>query len=277
VFLLTACDKTETREEPAAESKTSARPGKRERTPDDGRSNSRSGPREALEAAGKLPPGEEREAAIAEVAWNVIEDDPELAAEALAQLTEDGIPRIRLIQHIAMRTAERNPDEAVAWAGTLGSENETSAAFGRIALVIAEDDPERAAKMLSETGVEGRDFNVALVQVLQRWASKDAAAAAEWAALFPAGNFREASITAVVSQWTDANPTSAFTWIASLQEPTIRSEALRAMAESLHEKPGQERKSTLDQADATIRGDLEKELERIDRESEQSTDEELPE
>ena len=48
-----------------------------------------------------------------------------------------------------MRLTEQNPDEALAWAGTLGSEPEIAAAKGKIALVLAETDPQSEVQLIS--------------------------------------------------------------------------------------------------------------------------------
>ena len=54
-------------------------------------------------------------------------------------------------------------------------------------MIIAETDPQRAATLLSESGIAGRTFDVATVQVIQRWATQSQSRAAAWVALFPPG------------------------------------------------------------------------------------------
>jgi hypothetical protein len=60
-------------------------------------------------------------------------------------LPTDSAEKIRLIQHYSRRLAEQNPDKALAWTATHGTEQEIAAAHGQIAWVLAETDPPRAA------------------------------------------------------------------------------------------------------------------------------------
>lgn len=199
---------------------------------------------------------EEREAAIAEIAWNALESDPELAQEALGKLTPDSEPRIKLLRHFAMNLAGENPAEALEWANQLESDVEESAAMERIALVIAEDDPSRAAHLLSESGIEGRGFDVAVVGVLQRWASQNAADAAAWVALFPAGDAREAGIRTVISEWTETDPGAAVSWMGTLDLQELRDEAALAMALALSEQEPEAQSKWLEKADPITRAEI---------------------
>lgn len=213
--------------------------------------------RAALTGLLAQPEGEAREAAIAAVAWDAVEDDPGLAAEAIDGLEPGSATRLRLLQHLAMRMAEDNPAAAVDWAGSLDSEIERSAVLGRIALVIAEEDPERAAGMLSESGVPGRDFGLALVQVVDRWAAQDAAAAGAWVTLFPEGEFRTAGIQALVARWFEADASSLAGWLGSIADPQIRAEAAVATAKSLAETPAAQRGEVLRKLDPQLRAEIE--------------------
>ena len=201
-----------------------------------------------LQAAASAPSPEAREEIIAEVAWNALEIDPELAREAFLQLSADHPQRILLIQHFAMRLAEQNPDEALAWAGTLANEREIAAAKGQIALVLAEIDPQRAANLISESGIVGREFDVAVVQVLQRWAAKSAPDAAAWAGSFPPGSARTAGISIIVSQWAKADAKSAIAWMDSLEDKSVRMEAVLAMEEAILQQPPEVRDAWLQHA-----------------------------
>jgi hypothetical protein len=208
------------------------------------------------EAAAIAEPGA-REKAIAEVAWNAIEADPELAREALGLLAADSPQRIALIQHFAMRMADENPDAALEWAGLLESERETAAARAQIALVIAAADPARAATLLSESGIPSREFDVAIVQVLQRWAGQSPPDAAAWVAAFPPGDFRKAGVETVISQWAESDPQAAFSWLSTLSDEAIRAEATQALAVALRQKTPEIRAAWLQAADLRTREELE--------------------
>jgi hypothetical protein len=196
--------------------------------------------REILKSAAGIESLATREKAIADVAWNALETDPDLAWEALLQLPADGSEKIRLLQHYAMRLAEQNPDEALAWASTLGTSEEVAAACGQIALIIAETDPQRAANLLSESGIAGRTFDVATIQVIQRWAAQSPSNAAAWVALFPQGAAREAGIKIIAEQWLARDAPAAIAWSDTLHEEGLREEVTRAVKEASDQGSGAE-------------------------------------
>lgn len=219
-------------------------------------------PHVALKTALEIQAITARDQALAEVAWNSLELDPEVAREAFDALSADSAEKTRLLQHFAMRHAERNPEEALAWAETLGSEKAIADAKGQIALVLAESDPERAAGILSESGIAGREFDVSAVQVLQRWAAKSPPEAAAWVAMFPAGQSREAGIKTVVSAWVKADTKAAFAWMAALQDEAIRHESTLAMTEALLQQPEEVRTSWLELADSKTRAEIDREMDK---------------
>ena len=211
----------------------------------------------ALKSAESIQSPEAREKIIAEVAWNALEIDPELAREAFGQLPAGSSEKIRLAQHFAMRLAEQNPDEALAWAKSLDTEQEIAAASGQIALVLAETDPQRAANLLSESGIVGHEFDVAVVQVLQRWAAKSAPDAAAWTVSFPPGPARAAGISLIVSQWAQADAAAVFTWMDALQDEAVRKDAVFAMEKALLQQAQSVRDGWLQHADSQTRLELE--------------------
>jgi len=212
--------------------------------------------RTILEAAAKIELASVRDKALADIAWNALEIDPDLACEAFLQLPADSAEKIRLIRHYAMRLAERNPAEALAWAATLGTEQEIAAAKAQIAVAMAETDPHRAANLLSESGIAGRDFDVAVVQVLQRWAASSVQDAATWVVSFPSGAAREAGIKIIAGQWLPNDAPAAFAWYDGLQDPEIRIEAARAMEGVILQQPLEIRDEWLQHADSQIQSEL---------------------
>lgn len=214
--------------------------------------------REIFKKAEEIESPKERNHALEEVVWDALELDPQLASEGFLKLTPGSEEKNRLIQHYAMRLAEQSLDEAIKWAATLENEKEQSLAYDNIALVLAESEPERAAQLLSESGVAGRDFDVAVVQVLQRWAALAPDGAAGWVVLFDAGEARSAGLKAVVGTWSRTDPQAALTWLGSLQDPTIRQEAVNGMAETILEMPEGSQDDLLRLATPEIRSRFEK-------------------
>ncbi len=256
-LLLVSCDKSATSDSRKGED-SSAPPVRRSgHAPRENPPTPRHELRKKLRAAASDPSPEAREEIIADVAWSALEIDPELAREAFLQLSADHPQKILLIQHFSMRLTEQNPDEALAWADTLANERDIAAAKGQIALVLAETDPQRAANLISESGIVGREFDVAVVQVLQRWAAKSAPDAAAWAISFSPSPARTAGISVSVSQWAKADAKSAITWMDSLEDKGIRNEALLAMEEAILQQPSEVKDAWLQHAPAGFLAELE--------------------
>lgn len=213
--------------------------------------------RETFKKAEEIESPQERNHALEEVVWDAMELDPQLASEGFLKLTPGSEEKNRLIQHYAMRLAEQSLDEGIQWAATLHGEKEQSLAYDSIALVLAESEPERAAQLLSESGVAGRDFDVAVVQVLQRWAALAPEGAAGWVMLFAAGEARSAGLKAVVGTWSRSDPQGALTWLGNLQNPAIHQEAVNGMAETILEMPEGSRDELLRLATPEIRSRFE--------------------
>ncbi len=257
-LLLVSCDKPKkTATEPPTQI-TAPRVTKSDRPAADDLPKSRYQLQAAFKKAEKLASPEEKNRAFAEAIWDAWELEPELAREGLQKLTTGSEEKSRLIQHFAMRLAEQNVDEAVKWAEGLETEEEKSQAFGKIALVLSADDPERAAHLLSDSGVAGRDFDVAVVQVVQRWAAQSSADAAAWVVLFDPGAARSAGLKETLAVWARSDAQAAFSWIAGIQDEQIREEALTGMVESIHEQPETSQKELLELATPEMRTRLEK-------------------
>jgi hypothetical protein len=111
--------------------------------------------------------------------------------------------------------------------------------------------------LLSESGLEGRGFDVAVVRVLQRWAAQNPADAAAWLALFPAGDAREAGFRTVISEWTETDPQAAVSWLAALDLQELRDEAALAMAIVLSEQEPEVQSKWLEKADPITRAEIE--------------------
>jgi hypothetical protein len=265
-LLLVCCDKPGESSTRKGDNEPARRVARSPRSPRENPPDALAELRVTLKAAEKIEAPEAREKALADVAWNALEIDPELARDAFLQLSADNPEKIRLIQHYAMRLAEQDPDEALTWAATLGSEKEIAAANGQIALVLAESDPQRAANLLSESGIVGREFEVAVVQVLQRWAAASPPDAAAWAISFPPGAARAAGINIIVAQWAKTDAQATLAWMSALQDETVRKEVALAMEEALLQQPQDIRDAWLQHADTRTRSELEQQREQAMKE-----------
>jgi hypothetical protein len=239
-LLITSCERKPAQSEDAVSADSSSTPpavtknqrDKPERTVLSGESL-----RESLIASEKLSSPEEREAAIASLAWDHAEENPSLALEAMDHLAVNRPERERLIEHFAMRFAEQDLDRSILWAQGLKSPEEISIALGRISLVMAATDPSRAAHVISESGMVGRQFDVAVVQIIQRWAARSPAEAAAWVRLFEPSTARTAGIQQTLSLWAKTDGVAAVAWIKSLNNESLRRDATQAMADFILAQP----------------------------------------
>lgn len=252
-LLLGSCDKSAPVTKSPPEQTAAPRVTKSIRSPDEEPPASRSTLRESLENAAHLPTPEERDQALSAVIWDALEENPELAQEAFRKLSGGSEEKIALIKHFGMRLAEQNLDTATAWAKSLATPDEQSLAFGKIALVLSATNPEAAAKLLSDSGVASRDFDVAVVEVIQRWAAQTPENAAAWVAQFDPGEIRSAGLKAVISTWVDQDVNATLAWINRLQNPSIKDEAITGMAETILEFPEARRIELLGSAGPEIR------------------------
>lgn len=257
-LLLAACDKPKNAAPEAASPTDPPRVTKSVRSTPPESPKSRDQLVAAFKQAEEIASPEERNRALAEAIWDSLELDPGLARGGLQKLTAGSDEKNRLIQHLAMRLAEQNVDEAVKWAAALETEDEKSHAFGKIALVLSEKDPAGAAHLLSDSGVAGREFDVAVVQVVQRWAAQSPADAAAWVVLFDPGEARSAGIKETISVWLRNDPQAALAWIAAIQSEQIHQEAVAGMAESILEQPESVQKDLLNLATPETRAAFEK-------------------
>jgi hypothetical protein len=217
-------------------------------------------PQDLLAEAETLEPTE-REKALAAIAWNTIETDSKIAHEAFGKMSPGSLEKIRLIQHYAMRLAEQNIDEAIAWAEALENETEKSAALSHIAIALAETDPQRAAHWLTEADIPGRDFEVAVVQVIQRWAAKSPAEAAAWVSQFPQNPARDAGVKFISERWLPSDAPAAFAWLSSMKNAELRQETARAMEGIILQQSEETRAAWLQHANEAIQKELEQQRE----------------
>ncbi len=255
LMLVAACDRTE-KTGRSAEENAGPEATRSHRRPREAEPNTKEEMRVELVRSETITDPEERNKMLAQLAWNALELDPELAHEAFERLKVDSEERIALLQHFAMSLADANPDEALKWAASLESEREAAAARVRIALVLADADPARGANLLSEFGLANREFEVAVVQVLQRWSNKSPQDAAAWVAVFPPGEFRKAGVETVTSGWLGNDPQAAFAWLSAVGDEQIRMEAGDAFAKKFLQQTPETRESWLGYADPAIREKL---------------------
>ena len=181
--------------------------------------------RKSMSTALKIVSPGERDEALAEVALDALETEPEIAAAAFQQISTDSEARLPLIQSFAMQLLAQDPQKALAWADSLASEQEIAAAKQMIVHSLHDADLEGAAKSLAKSGLASSEPESPAMYVLQRWTTQEPADAAAWVGSLPAGESRGAGIVTVASQWVVADPEAALAWMAGLNSPADRTKA----------------------------------------------------
>jgi hypothetical protein len=214
--------------------------------------------RDTIKKAEEIISPKERDQALCEAVRECLDTDPKLARDSFQKLTIGCAERNQLIQEIASHQADQGVKQAIEWIETLDDDHEKSLAYDSIALIVAENEPEKAAQMLSDSGVAGHDFDVAVVQVVQRWASSAPQNAAEWVMLFNNDEVRKAGLKAIASTWSRNNPQEAMNWLADIANPTIHQEASAGMVEAIMNLPESKREAVLKLTTPDIRDRFEK-------------------
>lgn len=199
---------------------------------------------------------EKRDRELAEIAWEAVGLEPSLAREAMAMISPDSPGLAPLVAHIAMRMTEEDADGAVAWADGLEPPSR-DAAFSKIAVVIAADDPVRGATLAAEKLPPGREQDLAVVGVLQRWAVDDAPAAAAWLEGFGPGESRAAGARELLGAWGRRDPAAALMWAGALPGGDFRKEAAAGCAAFLTALPPVDSIRFFGGADADFRLEIE--------------------
>jgi len=264
--LLVSCDKRQDSGDAASsnDSKRSATHGVR--PPHERTVRSPKELRESLGSAQKIESAEERDQALAEIALDAFESEPEIAAAAFKQMTTDSEARMPLIQQYAMLYVAQDPQKALTWADSLGSEKEIDAAKELIVHSLHEADLAGAAKHLAKAGLANAGPESPIMYVLERWTADAPADAAAWVVTFPASESRSVVVGNVASQWVVADPQAALSWLAELANPAVRNDASHAMAEALAKQPPAERETMLESADPAVRTELEEQVAQITHE-----------
>lgn len=268
-LLVSSCDKSGS----ATPTATSGAPEPRvksTRPESDGTRQPREGLRERMRQTLDTPVSPEQNQELAKTVWELLDQDPETAYEGFERLLPGSEERNRLIQHYALRKAEVDPEEASRWASSFVTEADRSLACGSIATVLAEDHPEQAARLISDIGVPGRETEVAVVKVVQKWSATSPSSAAEWVTSFDDGEVRQAGLKAVIASWITREPAATIAWLSSIQDETLRNEAMDSCSEAILEQPEDTQEQLLQQATPAMRGNFEQLKARQEQELNQS-------
>lgn len=274
ICFLAACDREEGGGHSAGSASDASKPGvtRADRSRDERLSGKEPRPRDALSAAKKIEDPVARDKALAELVWRSWESDPEISVAALELISTDSEEKIPLIEFYAMQLAKENPDEALAWARSLGSSKETATATGQVIEILAEKDHSHAARLLPKPGTDGGEIDGTSLLLLHRWMSTTPKEAAAWVFTFPSGEARTTAVQTVVSDWMESDSEAAFSWLGTLGDHNAREEVQRALLEVFRNQPKDIRERWIEGAPPVIKTEFEDQHGRIPEETEGSTE-----
>ncbi|HTL55406.1 MAG TPA: hypothetical protein VL361_06980 [Candidatus Limnocylindrales bacterium] len=157
----------------------------------------RSTPLVALEAAGRLAPSPERDAALA---------------------------------HAMSQWASSDPNQAYGWASNIPDPGLRDQLLAVVLTAAADQHGAIAAKLAATQFNPGDEQNRLVVSIIQRWAQTSPETAAGWIEQFPEGPLRSAALENLTAIWSATDPEGAQRWISAMPPGPSRDEALRAGA-----------------------------------------------
>lgn len=186
----------------------------------------------ALQWAKSLPDPALREQALAQALERTAARDPARAAEQWSTLPASDALASRA-GNIAAQWAILDPAAAITWAGSLRGAARKEA-VQRALMAAADTNPESVAEVLpawtADAGVDGDEIRN---YVAGRWATADAAAAAQWAQALPPGPQRDATLLVVLKDWATANPAGATAALATMTPGKTQDAAIGEVADTL--------------------------------------------
>ena len=168
----------------------------------------------ALAWARALPAGEGRTNALGSVFERWAAEAPEEAVrQALALPAED---RQRALPNAARGWANQDPAAVIRWATSIPEENVRNEIRDNALGVWANRAPQEAAGWVA--GLPAADRERPLTQLIDRWASSDIEAAAEWLNRQPADRVRDGAVANLAGRLVQEDPEAAVAWAAAITD-----------------------------------------------------------
>ena len=187
----------------------------------------------AAEAEAILLEGREREQAFEHLSAELAKKDPAKALP-VAERISDPIRRGNSLGYALAQLAGTDPEAVYGWLETSDEEETVRAQAERMALpALAEGDPVRVANWIAEGKATPQGTDTAVVTTVQRWAQKDAHAAARWVTAFEDPRLLRVAMGPLVDLWFKQEADAARTWIDGLPAGPAKDEACAAYAITL--------------------------------------------
>ena len=187
----------------------------------------------ALSLLKALPSGNATDSALMNVAWRWARNDPKSAADwFLANAPENN--RWAMNQ-IVSEWSRSDPETSLQWAANLPVDRSDRDELLGIALgQFGRANPAAATAYIEKLAPE-QQANV-VGNFLSNWASRDAAAAARWAATLSAPEAQQNAMSTVAHNWAQRDPTSTAHWLETLPAGAGRDSAVQSFVNNAVQK-----------------------------------------
>lgn len=181
---------------------------------------------EVLAWAQQLPEGEARTNALESLFSQLSTKDPQQALAALSTLAPSD--RGEALRSLAAGWSKTNPEAVLQWASSLTDAGERTRIVSDALAQWANNAPEQAAARVQQLPAEQRES--AMRAVVQRWATKDAEAAAEWLVRQPDGSAKDSSVAVLARKLAPEDPETALRWAGSISNTGARDRQIEQIA-----------------------------------------------
>ena len=181
-------------------------------------------PLAATRTAKQLPPGEERERLMGNIAETWGNKDPKAALAWTNTL--EGDEKIEANKKALNGWANKDPKAAAAHLATLPPA-EGDKYLGAVAGRWANRNPSEAAAWLT-TQPEGDGRKEAMGSVMGLWSETEPEKASAWLVTQPTGASKDTGIVTLANSQVKSDPEAALTWAATINDPTTRALQLKA-------------------------------------------------
>jgi len=152
---------------------------------------------QALEWALQLPADEAQADVLKNLGYELARTDP-VKALALAATLSSERGRDDLLIHAASQWANTDALAATEWACAIPGLALRERVLAAITTAVADQNPESAVLLTTQTIWPGKSQNQAAIAIVQRWSQQDPQGAASWVQQFPAGELKDIATDALM-------------------------------------------------------------------------------
>lgn len=197
-----------------------------------------------------------RDRRLAAIAWSHAGLRPEMVEAAVLEMSPDSLERQPLIQLLAVRYCEEDPEEALRWINRIGDEDGKRIAREQIAMNLVESDPQRALGELSRVRIPVETTHQATDYVLKRWVTSEPKQALDWLKGSYSIDNKEERIPQAIGHWLETDPEAAIRWVDQSLGQNLRTAAVTAASEYLMRQPPELRNPIVENLDPRVREEL---------------------